>query len=266
MRCALRYFGRGSWALRRARRTNRPARLASTASTAAQSAAFLSVGLEGNVAIERFVAGGVGLKVADVAVDLRTASRRASDACRSPQSAEPRSADSRRRCRRAPRPRTGGRRDARIRASPPTPAPWPRPGILAVGRTRVGIAAVGAHQTIDHGLERAGYLVPVDRRQPAECRAPPPRADKSRSSSHASARARNSGSNCRANDTAASPSIRGLAGIEWSRKLPTSCGWRPERRLGIPEDALKVCARDFDQAPRLRHFSRDTCARCGTNH
>ena len=28
------------------------------------------VGLEGNVAIERFMAGGVGLKVADVAVDL----------------------------------------------------------------------------------------------------------------------------------------------------------------------------------------------------
>jgi hypothetical protein len=35
---------------------------------------------------------------------------------------------------------------------------------LAVGQARVEIAAVGAHETIDHGLERAGHLVPIDRR------------------------------------------------------------------------------------------------------
>jgi hypothetical protein len=63
-----RYFGRGSLSCAPGS-INRPARLASTASMSA-SAALLDLGLEGNVAIERVMAGGVGLEVADIAVDL----------------------------------------------------------------------------------------------------------------------------------------------------------------------------------------------------
>src|SRR5690349_10525054 len=35
-------------------------------------------------------------------------------------------------------------------------------GILAAGRSRIRIAAVGAYQTVDHELERRWRLIPVD--------------------------------------------------------------------------------------------------------
>ena len=37
-------------------------------------------------------------------------------------------------------------------------------GILARGRGGIGVAAVGAHQAVDHQLQRAGALVPIHRR------------------------------------------------------------------------------------------------------
>ena len=71
------------------------------------------------------------------------------------------------RCRRrrhARRRRTRARPDASDTASRRARAPWPSPAFLPAVRRRVGIAAVGADQPVDHQLQHARRLVPVDRR------------------------------------------------------------------------------------------------------
>src|SRR3546814_5015960 len=47
-------------------------------------------------------------------------------------------------------------------------------GILAVGRSRIGFAAIGANQPVDHQLHRARRMIPVDRRDQHDAVRPNP--------------------------------------------------------------------------------------------
>ena len=149
-------------------------------------------------------------------------------------------------------------RDDRERAAGEVPRIGPagelerlgRRRVLAARRRRIGIAAVGAHQAVDHQLQARRRLVPVHRAERSTRRAPRPSAGRSRPSSRWSGPWRGSDSSCTASGTAASRSrrrpcrdgspstarrrgARGRAGRPRSRAAPRSSSraWSARRRV-----------------------------------